>query len=396
MDLAVCSASDCAKGKVLKINAPTFCNSTQCTSDECCTDPGVCDSSNCQSIGYVLKVPSEVPHACVGEACTEDECCQKRRMVYWIEKTAGTIRRCRYDQCGHDDVKVVKTGLSLPEGIAFDTKREMLYWSNTDSDRIQRCNPNDCHESTEDMVTEAGEPLRLAIDAQAGKLYWTERTSFRIKRCNLIEVPCGHPEVVVQNGLDSGVPYGLAVDSADQMLYWTGSSKVMRCDVSDPQGFPCTPEDIVGPLDSLAAIVGIALDPGGGKLYWSLRNKIEECPMAPGQTEASIKPVTQNVDMVRGLALDSVSKMLYMAEGISSGTMSRIKKCSVFNDVASCADTEVLVGGCPSTGCMNMPYDVALDWSQESVLPETRKLPSWATDSASTLNRTVASRSASP
>jgi len=307
-------------------------------------------------------------------------------MIYWVEKTSGTIRRCRFDECGHDDVELVKSGLSLPEGIAFDTKGEMLYWANTDENIIQRCEPNDCHTTTETVVANAGEPLRLAIDPDAGFVYWSERSMFKINRCSIASVPCSTPTLVVQNDINSGVPYGIAIDSKSKMFYWSGSAKVMRCDVMDPQSLPCHPVDVVGPFEGLDSIIGIALDPKAGKVYWSLKTRIEECPMKPGQNLSDIQLVTENVDMVRGLAIDPDSSVLYMAEGITTGTASRIRTCNAASDVATCADTHVFISGCPSSGgCMNMPYDVALDWAPETMVPETLTLPAWATESASTI-----------
>jgi len=389
-DLPTCSSNVCNTGMVLNSYAPSFCNSTTCNNAECCKAPGQCDTSTCSTTGYVMRVMTEIPKTCKGDLCMEEECCTKRRMIYWIEKTSGKIRRCRYDQCGHDDVEVVKSGMTLPEGLAFDTKRQMLYWCNTDLDKIQRCDPSNCHNSTEDMATNANEPVRLAIDLEAGFLYWSERTSFKVMRCSLKVVPCGRPQVVVQNSINSGVPYGIAIDSAKQMLYWSGSSQVQRCDVREGQSLPCKVENIVGPHDSLKGIVGIALDPKKGKVFWSLKNKIEEIAMKPGQAESDIKLVTKNVDMVRGLAVDSVSSTIYMAEGISSGRMSRVRSCDVANDRASCASTKVLISGCPATGCLNMPFDIALDWSEETVRPETQQLPAWATASYGTGGRVPA------
>jgi len=229
------------------------------------------------------------------------------------------------------------------------------------------------------MVSNALEPVRLAIDVEAGFLYWSERMSFKVMRCSVATVPCGQPELVVQNGINAGVPYGIAIDPVDKMLYWTGSSEVNRCNVQSSSSLPCAPRTVAGPFLSLNGIVGIALNLKKRKVYWSLKTKIEECPMEINQPESNIKLVTANVDLVRGLALDSVSDTLYMAEGISSGQTSRIRSCNVYEDVASCADTRVLMSGCPATGCLNMPYDVAIDWSEDSVKPENRQLPAWAT-----------------
>lgn len=390
MNLGSCKSSDCHPGRVPRFDAAAFCSNTSCTDAECCAEPGMCTLSTCTKMDYVLRIPSELPKTCQADSCSEDECCTKTRMIYWVEKTGGTIRRCRYDQCTHDKVETVKSGLSLPEGIAFDTKRQRLYWADTDQNSIHRCDPHKCEETTEAMITDVGEPVRLTIDVLNGFLYWSERATKQVMRCPINVVPCVSPEIVVRNG-GSGVPYGIAVDPAEQRLYWTGDSQVQRCYVGpEAVGLPCEPKIIAGPLASLAGIVGIALDLKNRKVYWSLKNKVEECPMAPNQDAekvklgTDIKLVTNNVDMVRGLAVDSVSSELYMAEGISSGKNSRIRNCNPTADF-SCADTSILVSGCPGSGrCMNMPFDIALDWSEATVEPVDKQLPSWATESWNT------------
>jgi DNA-binding beta-propeller fold protein YncE len=261
----------------------------------------------------------------------------------------------------------------------------MLYWCDTGNDKIGRCNPElGCDATTEDFVIDVGEPLRLAIDEDHGFVYYVERSEHKIWRCSVNVVPCQNPTLVVEVTPRTEVPYSIAIDPVEKMLYWTGHGAVQRCDISRPDngGFPCVPENVVGPLDSLTGIVGIALDLEAHKLYWSMRTKIEECPMAAGQAQANIKIVTESVNQARGMAVDTVSGKLYIAEGIGSGTLSTIRTCPIVDGIATCPNTHELIGGCTSTGCMNMPFDVALDWSPASIAQETRTLPDWATQSA--------------
>lgn len=93
-------------------------------------------------------------------------------------------------------------------------------------------------------------------------------------------------------------------------------------------------------------------------------------PREPGQDESNIRLVTKGINLVRGLAIDSLSTTLYMAEGVSGGIQSRIRYCDAYHDEGSCAVPNTLIGSCPGTGCMNMPFDVVLDWSEDSIYEE--------------------------
>merc|ERR1719174_1071138 len=297
-------------------------------------------------------------------------------MLYWIEKTGGTIRRCRYDKCDHGDVEVVKDGLKFPEGIAFDVPHQMLYWCNTGENLIQRCEPDDCDSTTEDVMThqQIQKPIRLAIDSEAGFLYWIEHTVNRVMRCNMNMVPCGNVETVLVNTVTNGDAKAIAIDPANKMLYWASSRQVHRCNVHEHEELPCLGESVMGErnnsLGDNGEIVGIALDLKKRKVYWSLQNRIEECPMEPGQKESNIRLVTKGINLVRALAIDSLSTTLYMAEGVSGGIQSRIRYCDAYHDEGSCAVPNTLIGSCPGTGCMNMPFDVVLDWSEDSIYEE--------------------------
>jgi hypothetical protein len=315
-------------------------------------------------------------------------------MVYWIEKTSGKIRRCRYDECTSENVQLVKHGLSNPEGIAYDVQAEMLYWTNTDANRIERCDPStDCHKTTETVVEgdDAGEPLRLALDSKRKFLYWSDRNEWKVKRCDLKtkNAICGDILTVVDNGETAmgaggfaGVPYGLGIDSENQYLYWSGSSAVSRCYIPEYGGMPCSPKPVVGPLPQLAGIVGLGLNKKHKKVYFSLHGlKVQEVAMAENNHEIDIHDVTDSTaGGVRGLTVDSTSDTLYMADGVAVGDASFIRRCDAFGDVHTCANTRVLIKGCPvASDCLAMPYDIALDWDEDSIKPRSHELPLEAT-----------------
>lgn len=379
--MGTCSGvSSCPPGEVHLANPVKFCNKTTCALDECCGPPGKCKDQSricAKRENYMLKADSELPAVCVTEDCKMHECCTKKRSIYWIE-IFGSIRRCQYDKCGQGDVELVKNGLKRPRALALDNANGMLYWAETGNGRIGVCNPDvDCHLTTKVFVKEVGEPAGLAIDENLGFVYYVEHTTDKVWRCSVKELPCAHPTLVAEMP-PSSEPYSIAIDPNAKMLYWTGpeTRTVERCDISLHEGgFPCIPKVVVGPLDSLDGVDGIALDLSARKIYWSSSMKgIKECPMEEGQTAADVHTVDETMDFARGLAVDGIAGKLYIAEGITSGHLSRIRTCSIENGIAVCPNLQVLVQGCPYEHCMKMPYDVALDWSPESAARETREL----------------------
>lgn len=353
VDLGMCHAGVCALNKVLDPAADLYCNGTTCTSAQCCTNPGQCVASDCTTTNFVLKTGSRMPPRCSNATCTEEECCEKAKYVYWIEKTGGAIRRCRYDACHHDTVEVVKSDLLLPEGITFDHTNNKLYFTDTNNDKIYRCVPGACESQTELMVSDAAEPVRLALDNGTGLLYWTERQDNKIYRCDIATVPCGPKVLVVEDDAVTGSYYGLALDNIRGYLYFTTQTAIYRCTLT---ALPCSsPTEVAS---SLTNVAGLAYDFVRQKLYWTSAYIIEEISVASSAHNPGVVQVSSGVDFAHGIAVDSLSGTLYLPDGVASGTLSKIKTCDVLN----CADPTVMISGCPGSGCMNMPYDVALDW----------------------------------
>lgn len=348
--LALCSAHVCENNKVIDPLGPIYCNDTVCTSSQCCTDPGTCHASVCTSFNSVEKPYASRPASCVNATCDEDECCEKAKHIYWIEKTAGVIRRCRYDDCTHDTVEDVKNHLLLPEGITFAEGK--LYFTDTNRNKIFRCVPSNCDSQTELMTSDVQEPVRLAVDNSTKLLYWTERVTNKIFRCDITTVPCTKSLVVAETAV-TGSYYGLVVDSDNSHLYFTTSNAVYRCDL---KALPCTSPTAIA--TGLTNAGGIAYNTNTQKLYWTCADIVESKSVA--DSDSGVAQVTSGVDNARGVAVDSTSGTLYLSDSVESGTGSKIRSC----DTLECADPTVMVSGCPSVGCLNMPYDIVLDWSR--------------------------------
>eukprot|EP00427_Karlodinium_veneficum_P022751 CAMPEP_0169099290 /NCGR_PEP_ID=MMETSP1015-20121227/20481_1 /TAXON_ID=342587 /ORGANISM="Karlodinium micrum, Strain CCMP2283" /LENGTH=858 /DNA_ID=CAMNT_0009160167 /DNA_START=155 /DNA_END=2731 /DNA_ORIENTATION=+ len=379
--LGTCSSDVCLPGNVTKSNPPPYCAGNTCTDAECCTKPGVCVSSTCTSLaGFVLKGQDQV---CAADICTQEECCHQQRMVYWVEneKQTGKIRGCGiFGKCQEHDIRTIRSNIHEPEGLAFDAKHNTLYWCDTGNNKILRCRPEDCSdgkiEVVDDDLQNLKQPFRLAFDEKASKLYWVERQYQDIWR---MDVVTSQRSKVVDNAID------LYVDSAGQMLYWISYQRdcVMRCSLKQDH---CASEHVYCPSPATNDLYGIAVDAKRARLFWGRQviggcpgggshcSRIEYCPSA-NCTDAKVKTVSQDVNLVRGLSYDAVSSTLYIADSEQAGVLSKIRTCELPGVKEECVSTKVLLQG------LSMPFAVAFDWTEETVNYSSRSLPDWATKS---------------
>jgi hypothetical protein len=312
-------------------------------------------------------------------------------MMYWIEHHPGVIRRCGiYGHCNNADIRTVATGIEFPEGMTFDPEHNTLYWADTGKNKILRCLATECSK-TEVLVSEdiTHEPVRLAYNVQTAVLYWIEKTEHNIWSLNV--------DTSMKRSLPGVAASDMVMDTPGQMLYWVDPDghSIQRCAVSRNMiVIDCVPEVVLSSIaaksDGLDKIVSIAVDARRQRLFWGRRaeqgnghtSKIESCPIA--SCEKDVQLVTEDLNYVRGLVMDSVDGMLYISDSEQAISLSKIRTCDVYRhsryDVG-CVNTHVLIQGTVGNK-VSMPYGVALDWSEETISAESRLIPSSHTQSA--------------
>ena len=112
--------------------------------------------------------------------------------MYWIEQTgkrAGNIRRANLNGSA---VEVVKTLISVPQGIALDAASRKVYITNAYG-KVQRMNLDGSNYQP-NLITGLTAPMKVAVDAAGGKVYWTESGSLRradLNGENVVDVVTG-------------------------------------------------------------------------------------------------------------------------------------------------------------------------------------------------------------
>lgn len=253
--------------------------------------------------------------------------------IYWVDYGADKIRRAKPNGVEAEDVL---SGLSNPDGIAFDGTHRKMYWSDRGTRSIHRANFDGSDAETLVTMSLLEAPMGMAVDAAGGKIYWVSQDEDAVRRANL---DGSGVEVIVSNQINPG---GVAVDPISGKVFWTmGGDELRRANLDGTM-----PETIVNGLSNAWAI---DVDPVHGKVYVATRQyaTIFRCNL----DGTSLETVVEGLGQVEGLAVDPHHGKLYWTD-IAEG---RVRRSNLDG-----SSREGLVSG----GHV-YPSDIAVLWNPE-------------------------------
>lgn len=175
-----------------------------------------------------------------------------------------------------ETAEVLLSGLSFPNGIAFDPSTDLLYWSDKTDGKIYRADATATPPLAKvSVLCSLSSPHIVRICSSSDKtckkrdkIYWTEPGSNKIRRAKLSTLSTcsrGTLEDLV-TGLDN--PVGLSIGR--DKVYWTdtGTDKIGRADL-DPPNTNVEDSFVENVIDSVGISLGYQI--GNPKnMFWTL------------------------------------------------------------------------------------------------------------------------------
>ncbi len=177
--------------------------------------------------------------------------------IYWTERLTGSNGKIQRANMDGSDLEVIKRLTSVPQSVAIDTTNGKIYLANTWG-KIQRLNL-DGSKFQPSLITGLKSPKNITVDTENNKIYWSEGANLR--RANLN----GSNRQDIATG--SGPVTGISV--ADGKVYWTekansrlNGGKIQRANANGSNSEQLVTIDASAPL-------GISVDFASHKLYWT-------------------------------------------------------------------------------------------------------------------------------
>lgn len=144
----------------------------------------------------------------------------RQRYVFWTDVAQRKIFSARPD--GTEAQVLISTGLTVPDGVAWDWVNYKLYWTDAEEKEIEVLDPVRAG-SFRKVLIETGPtsiPRAIVLDPQTKIMYWTDwGTPAKIERASM-----DGTKRRVLHDTNLVWPNGLTLDHATQILYWVDAS----------------------------------------------------------------------------------------------------------------------------------------------------------------------------
>lgn len=138
--------------------------------------------------------------------------------LLWSDVSDHTISRSRVD--GSELSVLVDSGITTPDGIAWDWLYKRLYWTDADEYDLEMYDPSTAERKVLIQNGDQSKPRAIVLDSDARYMYWTDwGNPPSIERASM-----DGSNRTVLHSTDLVWPNALTVDFATQILYWMDGS----------------------------------------------------------------------------------------------------------------------------------------------------------------------------
>ena len=189
---------------------------------------------------------------------------------YYIDQTDRAIKRINLD--GTNPIKLVTSGMIIPQDLQLDLSSGKMYWVDQNTDRIQKSNLDGSNIET--IVAGLSVVRSLVLDTINDKIYWVDDKTNRIERTDL---DGNNQETMLIRSNIMNVPGKMTIDNINNKIYWAENSnaKIHRMSLELPSGETNSNrtdiEEIIGATVQDPISAAVLLD--GDKVLWADSSK---------------------------------------------------------------------------------------------------------------------------